>query len=433
MTGQLIFPRFFRSIRPAGLAIGLLLSFLAVFDWLITVRLVVRQPLAIVPEAETWTPEMLAAALDGLGLPPGFYSAFSLSFSLLFSFAFLSCGWLILLRRGRDWFGLYLGLVLLIWADGVGVFYSVPPIVPWLQTVKEYLAWIGWPGLFLVLYFFPSGHVTPRWARGFAALLGGFILYGLIATAAGFEIFNVWVAFGIIIPILLVGGYAQLYRYRHAGPVERQQVKWVVLALLIYILFFISLALLINVLRIGDPGTSNLSTALLASMGLLAIGNLVYIGLPVSITLAMLRYRLWDVDLIIRRTLQYALLSGVLAMLYFGGVVVIQGVLGRFTGGSHSSLVTVMTTLMVAAIFNPLRIRIQVFIDRRFFRSKYNAEQSIEMFARLARDEVDMDRLIAAVFQVLMETVRPEKISAWMKPPEPARKHPARHSLKFRE
>jgi len=210
-------------------------------------------------------------------------------------------------------------------------------------------------------------------------------------------------------------------RYRHAGPVERQQVKWVVLALLVYILFFISLALLINVLRIGDPETSNLTTSLLASMGLLALGNLVYIGLPVSMTLAMLRYRLWDVDVIIRRTLQYSALTGMLALVYFGGVVILQGVFGGLTRESGSPLVTVLTTLLIAALFNPLRNRVQAFIDRRFYRNHYVADQILARFAAAARDEVDMDRLTAALVDAVDETMRPEKVGLWLPTAEKGR------------
>ena len=404
-----IFPWLFRLIRPAGLLCGLILSLLAIFDLASTGRLAVREPLAILPEAEVWTAETLQAALSSLGVGPGFFSFFALSFSLLFTLAFMACGWLILWNKRMDRFGLYLGLILLIWADGVGIFYSVPATVPWLEELKVYLAWISWPGLFMVLYFFPSGHVRPRWARWFAGLFGGFIIYGLAATAWNFEIVNVYIGFGIIIPCLLIGGYAQVYRYRHAGLVERQQIKWVVLALLVFVLLFISDVILINVAQVGDPDRSSPAAALLASMGLLAVISLVFIGLPVSMSLAMLRYRLWDVDVIIRRTLQYALLSGILVMTYFGGVVLLQETFGRLTGEQGSPLVTVVSTLVIAALFHPLRRRTQDWIDSRFFRSKYDAESALARFALDARDEVDLNRLADAILQVTESTLQPER------------------------
>jgi hypothetical protein len=130
----------------------------------------------------------------------------------------------------------------------------------------------------------------------------------------------------------------------------------------------------------------------------------------------MMRYRLWDIDLLIRRTLQYTLLTGLLAMTYFGGVVVLQAILSPLTGEANSPLVTAVTTLGIAALFTPLRNRVQDFIDRRFFRKKYNAEQTLANFAAIARDEVDMDKLTSALLEVVEETMQPEKVTLWLKP-----------------
>ncbi len=417
-----VFPWLFRLIRPAGLLCGLMLSLLALFDLAITVRLAVREPLAILPDDKIWPPDMLRAALSGIGMGPGFFAFFALSFSLLFSLAFLACGWLILWKKRMDWFGLYLGLILLTWANGVGIFYSVPATVSWVEALKEYLAWISWPGLFMILYFFPSGHVRPRWARWFAGLLGGFIIYGLVATAWNFEKFNVWIGFGIIIPCLLIGGYAQVHRYRYAGLVERQQIKWVVLALLVFVFSFISFAFLINVFQVGNPARSSPSAALLSSIGLLAVNSLVFIGLPVSMTLAMLRYRLWDVDVIIRRTLQYSVLTGLLALVYYGGLVVLQGVFGGLAGDNGSPLITVVNTLLLAALFNPLRERVRNWIDRRFFRSHYDADHVLESVAAAIRDEVDLDRLAAVLTDTVRATLQPERLSISILPDPPRRK-----------
>jgi hypothetical protein len=131
--------------------------------------------------------------------------------------------------------------------------------------------------------------------------------------------------------------------------------------------------------------------------------------------IAILRFRLFDIDVIIRRTLQFAILTGLLALTYFGGVVIIQGILSPLTGSSNSPLVTVITTLGIAALFNPLRIRVQDFIDRRFYRKKYNAEQALAQFAATARDEVDMDKLTSALLSVVEDTMQPEKVSLWLK------------------
>jgi len=411
---QPLLPRLFRLARPAAIFIGILLSLLAVYQWAITMQQVLQNPFAILPD-DNWKVAQLQSALAGLNLPSGFFAACALLLTLLFNLAFLACGWLILWRRSRDWFGLYLGMILLLWANGLGVFFSTPPESPWLATLTSYLSWIMWPGLFLLLYFFPSGHVTPRWARWFAAVLGVLIVYGLVITILQVEGFSFAIAAPLIVICLLVGGFSQIYRYRHAGPLEQQQVKWVMLALLFYILVFIAMLLLINVVRIGDPSTSTPSRALIASLLILAVGNLAYIALPLSMVLGMLRYRLWDVDIILRRTLIYAALTGTLALVFLGAVTLLQAVFSAVSG-QQSAVATVISTLLIAALFSPLRRRIQHDIDRRFFRQKYNAEQAIERFAAAARQQTDLDQLSTELLAVVAETMQPESVSLWLKP-----------------
>jgi hypothetical protein len=131
--------------------------------------------------------------------------------------------------------------------------------------------------------------------------------------------------------------------------------------------------------------------------------------------MVIFRYRLYDIDLIIRRTLQYALLTGLLALIYFGGIVLLQNVFGGLFGDTESPLITVISTLAIAALFNPLRGRIQDFIDRRFFRSKYDAEKALINFAAIARDEVDMVRLSGSLLSVVESTLQPEQTSLWLK------------------
>ena len=139
--------------------------------------------------------------------------------------------------------------------------------------------------------------------------------------------------------------------------------------------------------------------------------------MPICLAVAITRYRLFDIDLIIRRTLQYSLLTGLLALVYFGGTVLLQGVFSRTTGGSSTPLVTVISTLAIAALFHPLRKRVQVFIDRRFYRQKYDAEKVLAAFSTTLRDEVDLDRLTKSILEVVEETMQPAHLSLWFRQP----------------
>jgi len=137
--------------------------------------------------------------------------------------------------------------------------------------------------------------------------------------------------------------------------------------------------------------------------------------LPLSIGLAILRYRLWDIDVVIRKTLDCSTLTVLLGLVYFGSVVLLQALFGRLAGVEQSTLAVVISTLAIAALFTPLRRRIQDGIDRRFFRKKYDAQQVLARFAQTARDETDLDALLAELVQVVDDTLQPEHVSVWLR------------------
>ena len=197
------------------------------------------------------------------------------------------------------------------------------------------------------------------------------------------------------IGIGLLGAVAAVFvRFWRSHGVERQQLKW--------FLFAIALA---PVILIPYP------VPIIEDL----LFGLILISLPTAVGISILRYRLYDIDLIIRRTLQYTVLTALLALVYFGGVVILQELLAPLTGQGNSPLVIVLTTLGVAALFTPLRRRVQEIIDRRFYRRKYDAERTLEEFARAARDEPDLEALTAELERVVRETMQPEQVRLWLK------------------
>jgi hypothetical protein len=215
----------------------------------------------------------------------------------------------------------------------------------------------------------------------------------------------VWLA------VCAVGVYSQIYRYlKNSDPVQRQQAKWVaagLVAVLVGMLTNASLILFAN-------NTDDL-TRLFVNMLRAFLVNVWLAFLPISLAISILRYRLWDIDLIIRRTLQYSLLTGLLSLVYFSGVALLQAVLGVF-GGQFSAVVIVLTTLAIYILFNPLRRRVQEFIDRRFYRQKYNAEQALAEFAAAARSETDLEKISQSLLDTVQTTLQPAAVSVWMKP-----------------
>ncbi|MEJ2352454.1 MAG: hypothetical protein P8Y03_21935 [Anaerolineales bacterium] len=205
----------------------------------------------------------------------------------------------------------------------------------------------------------------------------------------------------VLFPIwILLCAVSLFLRFRRARGVEREQIKWLFYAGAIFVVFYMP-AFIGNTYSQAENFLN-----LLLPIGMST--------LPIGIAIAILRYRLYDIDLIIRKTLQYALLTGLLVLVYFGSVVLLQSLVENLSGG-QSALAIVLSTLTIAALFNPMRTRVQDFIDRRFYRKKYNAEQALAQFAATARDEVDIDKLTSALLGVVEETMQSESLSLWLK------------------
>lgn len=337
----------------------------------------------------------------------------------------------ILARQPRHRIGWLLMLPALFIAAAGPLFAS--PIIPAVEPDLPFylLAWLStwaWiPIIFPVILIplhFPSGQPpSSRWRRvnGLAvALVAWFVLAATFGRTFRFE--QGGVANQVpnplgIIPdetvdlmfsapwalalVTLVGlSVASLFvRYRRAGRVERQQIKWLLFACLVFLVVYTYAA------ASSGWGTSGWYNLLFV---------LSVLGIPLSIGVAILRYQLFDIDVIIRKTAVYALLTGILALIYFGSVVLFQLVFEAVTR-QRSPLVIVLSTLLIAAIFTPLRRRVQTTIDRRFYRQRYDARRVLERFAATARDEVALEVLTNAIADAVEETLQPIELTLWLR------------------
>jgi uncharacterized membrane protein YhdT len=217
--------------------------------------------------------------------------------------------------------------------------------------------------------------------------------------------------------VLLVAVISSVFvRLRRAGGVEHQQIKWFAYA--------VAANAIAVVVAYVIPGL--IETPLWFERVGFALNNIVIPAIPIAIGIAILRYRLYDIDLLINRTLVYGSLTLMLALVYFGGVTATQAVFTALTGQEQQpQLAIVISTLVIAALFTPLRRRIQSFIDRRFYRRKYDAAKTLEAFSAKLRDETDLDAVSDDLVGVVRETMQPAHVSLWLRP-ETAKKgkHP---------
>jgi hypothetical protein len=216
--------------------------------------------------------------------------------------------------------------------------------------------------------------------------------------------------------------YAQLYRYRHTSSlIERQQTRLVVFAIVTTMLADVGLYLpLVFFSTLSQLGLTR-SVYAFISVGFYSLALYLF---PLTIGIAVLRYRLWDLDILINRTWVYGKLTVSLALIYVGLVIGLQTLVRLFTGQvSQSPVIIVTSTLAIAALFQPLRHRIQAIIDRRFYHRKYDAARTLAAFSATLRNEVDVNQLREHLVEVVQETMQPTHVSLWLRTPEREGKH----------
>ena len=379
------------------------------------------------PVPDSWDVNLTIAALLGTGT--------FLSFPVV--------GALIASRRPRNPVGWILLADGLLWMtsdmlDSYSVYgLARPGSLPFPLGAAAINNWLWVPSVGLlatyVFLLFPNGRLPSRRWRPLAWLSGVVIasvsvgvalspgpLQGLGGVQNPFELLKPWMmpVFWAVLPLLpvciLASAVSLVFRYRRSRGEERQQLKWIAFAAA-----FVGLSYMIAmVLSFVFPAESWFAPGSPLWLDLVAYEALFsFVAIPIAVGFAILKYRLYDIDLIINRTLVYGSLTVMLALVYFGGVATTQAIFRFLTGQEQQpQLAIVVSTLVIAALFNPLRRRIQSFIDRRFYRSKYDARKTLEGFSAKLRDETDLDTLNNDLVGVVRDTMQPAHASLWLRP-----------------
>jgi hypothetical protein len=400
-----------------------------------------------------FTTEELPLEVGGFRYDPGFAVLTG-----VLSLAYPAVGALIASRLPTNPIGwIFCGLGLLYVTHRFAMAYADHALLetlalPWGEFAAWFSTWIGFfnptLGVFLMLLF-PGGRLpSRRWrivvwvtvlgaamsALGVAFMPGTLlhhsyvenpfaiagVIYGKLTTYGFFGVSRL-LGMTLLSTSLLAALFSVILRLRHARGNHRQQLKWFLFAA-VPLTFLGSLDELNNMVIDFTTDFMFRPVYILHSLGLLVpvvyVEVLALLLVPVCTYVAILRYNLYDIGVVINRTLVYGSLTAMLVALYFGGVVVLQRIFVLLTG-QRSTLAVVASTLLIAALFNPLRRRIQSFIDKRFYRRKYDARKTLEAFSATLRNETDLEALREDLISVVRETMHPEHVSLWLRPDTP--------------
>ena len=392
-----------------------------------------------------WSMWALSLVLLALGVLFSFLTratpdpnAFGVPFDALLSaalLAFPTVGALVASRRRGNaigWLfcvvGVLFGVQSAAYGWGVYGLFARPGALPGAEVAAWLSSWLFVPALFCIPVYlfllFPNGRPISRRWKPVAWLAGA----GLLATTVGSafspgrlegppfetvenpaglagvgEALELTTVVGnwLTLASILLAGVSLVVRFRRAGGPERQQLKWFASAAAL----FAATTIVYTFFLAGAAEQAGQISTLLA-----------FAGIPSAVGVAILRHRLYDIDVVINRTLVYGSLTVMLVALYFGGIVVLQRVFVALTG-QQSTLAVVASTLAIAALFSPLRRRVQALVDRRFYRRKYDATKTLAAFSTRLREETDLDSLSGEVLGVVRETMQPAHVALWLREP----------------
>jgi hypothetical protein len=354
------------------------------------------------------TPQIIEM-LRNLSLSLESYAAISIALALVQVLVWFTVGGVLFWRRSNDWMALMVALMLVLLGTSTTLTTVAGSHSAW-QFPAQFLDFFAYIILIFVILLFPNGRFVPRWT---------WLLMIVIIPEVGFYNFfrylalnnDIW--FILLLNLIWIGFVmsimvTQIYRYiQISNLVQRQQTKWVIFAITIVLMVevvFTTPSLFFHSLTQADS---------LYWLVTNTISSFVLLLFPLSFGISILRYRLWDIDIIINRTLVYGILTGILALVYFVSIFFLQFLLRGVTG--TSGLAIVGSTLAIAALFQPLRKRIQTIIDRRFYRRKYDVGRTLAAFNSTLRNEVDLDQLREHLVAVVQETMEPAHVSLWLR------------------
>jgi hypothetical protein len=368
-------------------------------------------------------PVQVQQSLATIGFSVSGFAALVTIFFVITAAIWYAIGFLIFWRRSDDWLALLAAFFLVMFnvTSSGNTIFALAFASPLLALPLGLVNFLGQVSLLVFFLLFPNGRLVPRW-------MGLFLLLAILG-----QVFNSfpsvtspldanWPAWlNWLIPLVVYGAivYSQIYRYRLVSTfVQRQQTKWIILGLAVAIGVVIGI-LAISAFIPPSGASNNLGTVLF----FLIVWPVALLLIPLSIGFSILRYRLYDIDVLINRTLVYGTLTVLLALVYVGLVIGLQSLVRLFTGQvSQLPIIIVASTLAIAALFQPLRHRIQALIDRRFYRRKYDAARTLAAFSATLHHEVDLAVLSEHLVSVVEEAMQPEHISLWLRQDEQRRK-----------
>src|SRR6266566_6013834 len=411
--------------------------FIARAGWVVLTLLVLTLNAISIPRAVTLLQAVCqpgALCISGLtpadlrqlqqpGLSPGFLAAYQIGWDVGTTLIYTALAALIFWRRSVDRMALFCAYMLVLFGGAtytglldIGL-RTVAPAWYWLVGGLELLAQVCVPTFFLL---FPSGRFVPRWTQwGVLVFVLYFVWYIFLTNAYLGQLSGVIALVFAALILGLVG--LQVYRYRRVSIFrERQQTKWVVFGLTMALGGFALFLIIGNLFLPPDLLNSPVAGALIPT----TVTNGLLLFIPISIAIAILRSQLYDIDTIINKALVYGLLTALLAAVYAGLVLGLQALLGGLLHQTNA-IALVVSTLVIYAVFQPLRRRVQAIIDRRFYRRKYDAARTLAAFSATLRSEVDLSQLSEQLVAAVQETMQPVHVSLWLRSPAHRGNHQA--------